>query len=105
MGVSNLGLVAKDSCGGDFAHAYIIAREVGPHVQTLTGASGKLDRIRQSGGNIQGETGPRQTSPPTSWIYDRNRTPSTPAISYSSLPRVREESIYTCWASLSTLEN
>lgn len=44
--------------GGDFAYAYVIAHEVGHHVQTLTGASSKVDRIRQSGGNIQGETGP-----------------------------------------------
>lgn len=44
--------------GGDFAYAYVIAHEVGHHVQNLTGASDKVDRIRQSGGNIQGETGP-----------------------------------------------
>lgn len=44
--------------GGDFAFAYVIAHEVGHHVQNLSGASDKVDRIRQSGGNIQSETGP-----------------------------------------------
>lgn len=44
--------------GGDFAYAYVIAHEVGHHVQNLTGAAGQVDRIRQSGGNIQGSTGP-----------------------------------------------
>jgi uncharacterized protein len=44
--------------GGDFAYAYVIAHEVGHHVQNLTGAADQVNRIRQSGGDIQGETGP-----------------------------------------------
>ena len=44
--------------GGDFAYAYVIAHEVGHHVQNLTGVSDKVHRIAQSGGNVQGETGP-----------------------------------------------
>jgi len=39
---------------GDFAMAYVIAHEVGHHVQTLLGTSGKLARARQSMG--QGES-------------------------------------------------
>ncbi|MEH6663607.1 MAG: neutral zinc metallopeptidase [Brevundimonas sp.] len=40
--------------GGDFAKAYVIAHEIGHHVQTLTGAS---DRVRQAqqGARSQGE--------------------------------------------------
>lgn len=32
---------------GDFAMAYVIAHEVGHHIQTLTGASQKMGRLRQ----------------------------------------------------------
>jgi uncharacterized protein len=35
--------------GGDFAVAYVIAHEVGHHVQNLLGTSGKVDAMRQSG--------------------------------------------------------
>lgn len=34
---------------GDFAQAYIVAHEVGHHVQTVTGLSDRLARARQSG--------------------------------------------------------
>ncbi len=44
--------------GGDFAYAYVIAHEVGHHVQHLTGSADNVNRIQQSGGNVQGETGP-----------------------------------------------
>ena len=34
---------------GDFAQAYVIAHEVGHHVQNLTGASAKVDAVRRQG--------------------------------------------------------
>ena len=43
--------------GGDFAYAYVIAHEVGHHVQTLLGVSGKVNAARQRGQNVQGEGG------------------------------------------------
>ncbi len=33
--------------GGDFAIAYVIAHEVGHHIQTITGTSGKVRRLQQ----------------------------------------------------------
>ena len=44
--------------GGDFAEAYVIAHEVGHHVQTLTGAAQRVDQVRQSGGSLEGDEGP-----------------------------------------------
>jgi predicted metalloprotease len=44
--------------GGDFAEAYVIAHEVGHHIQTLTGVSAKVNQIRQRGGNVEGADGP-----------------------------------------------
>ncbi|HUS25121.1 MAG TPA: neutral zinc metallopeptidase [Candidatus Binatia bacterium] len=44
--------------GGDFAYAYVIAHEVGHHVQKLTGTSDRLDRMRASGTDLQGDAGP-----------------------------------------------
>lgn len=44
--------------GGDFAEAYVIAHEVGHHVQTLTGVTGRVNAIRQRGGNVEGADGP-----------------------------------------------
>jgi uncharacterized protein len=35
---------------GDFAQAYVVAHEVGHHVQTLTGLTQRVDSQRQSGG-------------------------------------------------------
>jgi hypothetical protein len=43
--------------GGDFAQAYVIAHEVGHHIQNLTGISGKVDSVRAKGGNIEGDNG------------------------------------------------
>lgn len=44
--------------GGDFAQAYVIAHEVGHHVQTITGISDKVNAVRQRGGNVEGADGP-----------------------------------------------
>ena len=44
--------------GGDFAEAYVIAHEVGHHIQTITGVSEKVNQVRQRGGNVEGAEGP-----------------------------------------------
>lgn len=43
--------------GGDFAEAYVIAHEVGHHVQTLTGVTAKVNDARAAGRNIEGAGG------------------------------------------------
>jgi len=43
--------------GGDFAEAYVIAHEVGHHVQTLTGVSAKVDQLRSRGARMEGDNG------------------------------------------------
>ena len=43
--------------GGDFAQAYVIAHEVGHHVQTVTGVSEKVNAVRMRGGNVEGADG------------------------------------------------
>lgn len=40
-------LKSRFGAPGDFAMAYVIAHEVGHHVQDLLGISGKMDRLRQ----------------------------------------------------------
>jgi predicted metalloprotease len=44
--------------GGDFAQAYVIAHEVGHHVQTLLGYSRAVDEARQEGRSVEGADGP-----------------------------------------------
>ncbi|HUR42258.1 MAG TPA: neutral zinc metallopeptidase [Verrucomicrobiae bacterium] len=43
--------------GGDFAQAYVIAHEVGHHVQTITGISAKVSEARQAGEKVDGPRG------------------------------------------------
>ena len=45
------------SAAGDFAQAYVIAHEVGHHVQTLLGISAKVQAARQSGQRLEGSNG------------------------------------------------
>jgi predicted metalloprotease len=42
-------LGSRFGAAGDFANAYVVAHEVGHHVQTLTGASEQVARVRQRG--------------------------------------------------------
>ncbi len=42
---------------GDFARAYVIAHEVGHHVQQLTGVFDKVDAARRRGAAMEGATG------------------------------------------------
>ena len=43
--------------GGDFAEAYVIAHEVGHHVQTLTGVSARVNEARRNGEDVKGDGG------------------------------------------------
>jgi predicted metalloprotease len=47
----------KLGAGGDFAEAYVIAHEVGHHIQTITGTSGKVDQLRARGASMEGDNG------------------------------------------------
>lgn len=43
--------------GGDFAQAYVIAHEVGHHVQQVTGTSARVQQARQRGESVEGADG------------------------------------------------
>jgi predicted metalloprotease len=43
--------------GGDFAEAYVIAHEVGHHIQTITGVSRQVNDARRSGQDVEGDNG------------------------------------------------
>ena len=43
--------------GGDFAAAYVIAHEVGHHIQNVTGVMEKTAKLRAQGAEMEGESG------------------------------------------------
>ncbi|MGG5291524.1 KPN_02809 family neutral zinc metallopeptidase [Pseudomonas shirazensis] len=45
------------SAAGDFAQAYVIAHEIGHHVQTLLGVSNQVQAARQRGQKMEGDNG------------------------------------------------
>ncbi|MDH0097659.1 zinc metallopeptidase [Ectopseudomonas hydrolytica] len=45
------------AAAGDFARAYVIAHEVGHHVQTLLGVSARVHAARQRGERVEGDGG------------------------------------------------
>lgn len=45
------------SAAGDFAQAYVIAHEIGHHVQTLMGVSAQVQAARQRGQRMEGDNG------------------------------------------------
>jgi predicted metalloprotease len=47
----------KFQAAGDLARAYVIAHEVGHHIQNVTGVMEKVDRSRQLGGAMEGAEG------------------------------------------------
>jgi len=46
-------LEARLGAGGDFARAYVVAHEVGHHVQSLLGASRRVQDVRQRVGEVE----------------------------------------------------
>ncbi|OHC11973.1 MAG: metallopeptidase [Pseudomonadales bacterium GWC1_66_9] len=50
-------LARRFAAAGDFAQAYVIAHEVGHHVQTLLGVSARVNAARQRGEPLEGATG------------------------------------------------
>jgi hypothetical protein len=46
-------LQARLGAGGDFARAYVVAHEVGHHVQNLLGASGRVQDLRRRVGEVE----------------------------------------------------
>ena len=50
-------MASRFSVAGDFAQAYVIAHEVGHHVQTLLGVSQQLQAARQRGAPMEGDHG------------------------------------------------
>lgn len=50
-------MASRFSVAGNFAQAYVIAHEVGHHVQTLLGVSQRMQAARQRGARMEGDNG------------------------------------------------
>ena len=50
-------MAQRFKASGDFAQAYVIAHEVGHHVQTLLGISSKMQMAREQGRRMEGDGG------------------------------------------------
>ncbi len=50
-------MATRFRAAGDFAQAYVIAHEVGHHVQTVLGISSKVQQARQRGQRVEGDNG------------------------------------------------
>jgi predicted metalloprotease len=50
-------MARRFAAAGDFAQAYVIAHEVGHHVQTLLGVSQRMQTARQRGAQMEGDSG------------------------------------------------
>jgi predicted metalloprotease len=50
-------MAQRFSAAGDFAQAYVIAHEVGHHVQTLLGVSAQVQKAREQGQRMEGDGG------------------------------------------------
>ena len=50
-------LATRFGAAGDFAQAYVIAHEVGHHIQTLSGVSARVQSARQRGEQVEGANG------------------------------------------------
>ncbi|WP_312521401.1 KPN_02809 family neutral zinc metallopeptidase [Stutzerimonas nitrititolerans] len=50
-------MASRFEVAGDFAQAYVIAHEVGHHVQTLLGVSQQMQAVRQRGAQMEGDNG------------------------------------------------
>ncbi|MGC3893830.1 KPN_02809 family neutral zinc metallopeptidase [Pseudomonas urmiensis] len=48
---------SRFAAAGDFAQAYVIAHEIGHHVQTLLGVSSQVQAARQRGQKMEGDNG------------------------------------------------
>jgi hypothetical protein len=47
-------LATRFNAAGDFAQYYVVAHEFGHHIQTLTGASARVQQTQRSGGRAEG---------------------------------------------------